>query len=376
MGNAGLNDKETRLCNLRCSYCHDWATGPNQTMTFPVMARMIASALRDPEHDAVDFIWHGGETTALPTRFYEKAMAVQARFRRPGQGIRNLIQTNGTRLTPAWARFFKANRFEVGVSVDGPPEVHDRYRRYANGRASFDDVMRGIRLLQEYQVSFGVLMVVDAGVLALGPDRVFDFFAEHGIRNYGFCAAKPTNQPDAPPDTPTEHYTNPVAMNAFLKRVYDRWLAHGDRRIQIRELTSIDVRLMGGPNVSCTLGGGCLGHYYLIEPNGEVAHCDLFLGDARYTLGNVLTDDFAAIRQSANLRQLQGENERALAAMRGCPEFGVCQGWCPHERYISRRHNPHHRADCCGLRELIEHVRARSPERTPRAREVIALRAV
>src|SRR5581483_2761405 len=102
MGHVGLIVKATRLCNLRCSYCHDWRSGPDQTMSFPVLARMTAAALRDPEHQLIDFVWHGGETTLLPAGFYEKAMAVQARFRRPGQGIVNIIQTNGTLLTPKW----------------------------------------------------------------------------------------------------------------------------------------------------------------------------------------------------------------------------------------------------------------------------------
>lgn len=362
MSFASLIVKGTRLCNLRCSYCHDWRAGPDQTMSFPVMARLIAAALRDPEHEAVDFIWHGGETTLLPMSFYEKALLVQARFRRPGQAVNNLLQTNGTRLTPAWVRFLRANRFGVGISLDGPPAIHDRYRRYASGRPSFADVARGIRLLREADLPVSVLMVIDEGALALGPDHIFDFFLEHGITSFGLLAAKPTNQPDAPPGTPTEHYTDPATMTAFLARMYDRWLEHGDPRIKIRELDGLRQRIAGQRNVFCTLSGGCLGRYYLIEPNGDVAHCDLFLGDPRYTLGNVLRDDFATIRRSARMRELQAENERALDAMRNCPEFGVCNGWCPHERYISVRHNPNYRADCCGLRDLIHHVRVRMAE--------------
>src|SRR5262249_35475040 len=157
---------------------------PDQTMSFAVMARMVAAALRDPEHDSVEFIWHGGETTVLPIAFYEKAMLVQSRFRRPGQLVSNTLQTNGTRLTPEGARLLKANEFGVGVSLDGPPEVHDRSRRYASGRPSFDRVAAGIRLLRDHGVEFGVIMVIDEEALALGPDRVFDFFLEHEVYDY------------------------------------------------------------------------------------------------------------------------------------------------------------------------------------------------
>jgi uncharacterized protein len=361
---VGLIIKGTRLCNLRCAYCHDWRAGRDQVMPFAVLARLIASALTDPEHDAVDFIWHGGETTLLPTAFYAKALLVQSRFKRPGQLIKNTIQTNGTRLTPEWLRFLSDNAFSVGVSLDGPPELHDRYRRYASGRASSPDVAAGMRLLREYKIPFSVLMVVDDAALELGADRIFDYFLAQEVRSFGLISAKPTNQPDAGPNTPTSHYSNPRKMAAFLIRMYERWREHGDPSIQIRELEGVRSRVALQPANMCTLAGGCLGHYYLIEPNGEIAHCDLFLGDPRYTFGNVLTHSFADIRKSDALQQLQIENASALNRMRRCPDFQVCQGWCPHERYMSQRHNPHHSADCCGLSTLIDYIRDRELEPT------------
>jgi uncharacterized protein len=227
-------------------------------------------------------------------------------------------------------------------------------------------VLRGLELLREHRVPFGVLMVIDEGALELGPDRVFDFFVEHRINDFGLLAAMPTNQPSATPSTPTDHYIDPVRMTAFLKRVYDRWYDNGDRRMSIRELESLRARLNGASGSFCTVEGGCVGNYFLVEPNGDVAHCDLFIGDERYTLGNVLEHDFAAMRATAKMRALKEQNDREVDAMRGCPEFSVCNGWCPHERYISVRHNPHHRGDCCGLRELIGHVRARMAEEPTR----------
>jgi uncharacterized protein len=358
MGWISLIVKGTRLCNLRCAYCHDWRAQRDQVMPFAVVARLIATTLNDPANDGVDFIWHGGETTTLPISFYEKVLLLQSRFRRPGQVIQNSIQTNGTRLTPEWLRFLKSNQFHVGLSLDGPPELHDRYRRFASGRGSSADVARGIRGLREYGVPFSVLMVIDEGALELGAERIFDYFVEQDIQHYGLISAKPSNDPDAPPNTPADHYSNPVKMTSFLIDMYETWRAHGDARIRIRELQALRRRVAGEPPETCTLAGECLGQYFLIEPNGSVAHCDLFLGDPRYTLGNILTDDFAAIRNSPNLLQLQAENRLAVDRMRGCQNFGVCNGWCPHERYNSLRHNPHYRAECCGLNELIDYLRA------------------
>jgi uncharacterized protein len=354
---VGLIVKATRLCNLRCAYCHEWRTGRDRRMSFRVLAATVAAALRDPGHDSVEFIWHGGEPTVLPRSFYEKAVYLQARLRRPGQRIRNALQTNATRVDGAWARFLRDNEFEVSVSLDGPPAIHDAQRRYASGRPSYDDVRRGIEVLQAHGLSVSVLMVVDRDVLELGADAVFDFFLENGITSYGLLAAKPTNLPDARPGTPAPHYVTPAEMTSFLIDVFDRWAAHGDSTIHIRELESVLRRVNGSSSSVCTLAGGCFGRYYLVETNGDVAHCDLFAGDPAYTLGNVGSDTFADLRASPTLHALRRANATALTSLRTCPEFDVCNGWCPHERYLAYRHDPAFDAACCGLSPLITHVR-------------------
>jgi uncharacterized protein len=326
-------------------------------MEFPVMARLVAAALRDPEHDAVSFLWHGGEPLVLGRAWYEKALYVQARLRRHGQRVVNAIQTNGTLVDADWAWFFREHHLRVSVSLDGPPDVHDRHRVYASGRPSFRDVVRGMDVLRAHRVPFGVLMVVDEAALALGADRVFDLFLELEVRSFGLLAATPTNQPDAVPGTPTAPYVDPARMTGFLIRMYDRWREHGDPGIRIRELDAIRQRVTGQAAGLCTLAGGCLGRFYAIEPNGDVAHCDEFVGDPRYTVGNVLRTSFAELRESAAMRALRRENDAALEAMQACPDFGVCNGACPHERYLRVRHDGAYQPGCCGWRALIEHVR-------------------
>jgi serine-type anaerobic sulfatase-maturating enzyme len=371
-GRLVLIVKATRHCNLRCAYCHDWRVGASQRMDFKVMATMIRAALRDSEYDSIDFIWHGGEPTVLPISFYEKALYVQSRFRRPEQFVMNSVQTNGTRITPQWARFWALNGFTVSISLDGPPEVHDKTRVYASGRASFEDVLKGMGILRNYRVPFGVLMVIDHEALEIGPDRIFDFFLEHGITTFGLIPVAPTNQPSAVGPSPTEHYVDPAQMTAFLMRMYDRWEEHGDPRICIRELRSLRSRLLGRPPQICTLAGGCLAQYYAVEPNGDVAHCDRFVGDPRYTVGNVAQQSFSDFASTPAMLGLLADEEAALTKMRGCPNFDVCNGWCPHDRYLSKRHHLGHRDDCCGLRDLIEHIRSRLGERSPATPAAVA----
>jgi uncharacterized protein len=360
---ATLIMKATRWCNLRCTYCHDWRVGSGQTMTFSVLARAIATALCDPQHEAVHFIWHGGEPTVLSTSFYTKALLVQSQFRRQGQRVNNSIQTNATRLTPEWCEFLRQNDFTVGVSIDGSPEIHDQQRVYASGRPTWTKVARGLRMLRDYGIPTGVLMVVDAAALEMGAERVFEFFVTEGIKEYGLIAVQPMNVPDARPGTLAANYTDPAAMTEFLAAMFDCWLAHGDQEIRIRELDGLRARIAGKTSGCCLFDGGCLGYYYMIEPNGDVSHCDEFVGDPRYTLGNIASQrDFAAFRTGQAMATLQANNVRALSSMQACEEFRACSGWCPHERYVSWRHNPRHRDDCCGLRELIQHMRRRLDE--------------
>jgi uncharacterized protein len=349
--------KITRQCTLRCAYCNDWRSDRNEAMSFAVMAHMIARALA--ERDRVRFIWHGGEPTLLPISFYEKALLVQARLRRPKQKIGNSFQTNATRLTPAWARFFRANDIQVGISIDGPAHLHNSCRRYRSGKGSYDHVIRGLNLLKEHEVQFSGLVVVDEMTLNYGARRLLDFLVGQGSRSFGLLAAKPRNEPAAKRGTRTSHYIEPARMNAFLMDLYDAWLSRGDRGVKIRELEALKAQIRGVAGRSCTLSGKCWGHYYTIEPDGAVAGCDVFSGDPRYTLGNVMNASFAKLASSEGLLQLKKEHREATEAMRGCPEFPVCKGWCPHERYVSIRHNKSHRDGCCGLRDLIAHLRNR-----------------
>ncbi len=356
----GLIVKGTRLCNLRCKYCHDWRVGRDQVMPFEVMLPLISGALQDSAHQSVEFIWHGGETTLLPISFYEKAVFLQSRFRRAAQTVRNTIQTNGTRLTSEWISFFRANQFAVGISLDGPPELNDHVRVHPSGRGSSTEIRRGMDLLREGGVPFSVLMVIDEDSLDMGPDRIFDFLLTSGINSVGFLAAKPLNQRSAVPGTQVAHYVDPKRMNAFLKRIYDRWLSEGAGAMRIRELESLRARIGGDGARTCTLAGNCFGQYFLVEPDGTVAHCDVFDGDDHYTLGNVVRESFAAIRGAQRLESLKSEWHADQNQMSSCPEFGVCQGWCPHESYVSKRHNLSHFPGCCGLRDLIEHIRSKT----------------
>ncbi len=350
--------KSTRLCNLHCKYCHDFRTNPGQVMPFRVMARMTASILQDAEYDDVTFLWHGGEPTLLPIDFFRKALLVESRFRRNRQIVRNALQTNATLLNNAWVEFLRTYKFSVSVSLDGPSILHNRNRLHLSGRGSYDEAMRGINLLRQVGIKFGVLMVVDRDALEFGPERIFDFFVENGISDYGLLAATPENHPSTLRECEIDHYVPPQLFNSFLIRLYEIRRKYGDPNIRIRELDDLEKAIRGSNEGSCKLLGGCFGHFFVVEPNGEVAHCDLFLGDSAYMLGNILYQDFSSMRSSDKFCSLIRAQDINREAMSKCPEFSICHGWCPHEGYLSRRHNKSHQDTCCGLHDLIRHIRS------------------
>jgi len=161
--------KVVSACNLACRYC-DADIYSNHRMSLDTVSQIITKALDYADH--VEFIWHGGEPLLMGIQFYEKVVELQKRYKREGQTIENDLQTNGTLISQEWVDFFKANDFHVGVSLDGPPEVHNANRVFRSGQGSFEQVMRGIRLLKENGVKFRVLAVITSKGLI--TDAQFD----------------------------------------------------------------------------------------------------------------------------------------------------------------------------------------------------------
>ena len=264
--------------------------------------------------------------------------------------------TNATCMTDDWAEFLKRNEFTVGVSLDGPPDIHDRYRVDAAGRPTFEKVRRGMAVLRGHGVDFGVTVVLDEAGYAYGPTRLFDFLVGEGVTNFGINFVMPAI--GLPTDRARAHYISPQRRTDFLIGLYRQWRAHGDAAVRIRELDALQSRIGGRHAAPCTLSGSCWSALYSIEPNGDVCHCDYFLGDSGYVWGNVMNDSFDDIRRSEMMSSARDRHQPARRAKSACPEFAVCQGGCPHEYLMSERHNPDHIADCCQLRELIQIMRA------------------
>ncbi|MDT7906369.1 MAG: radical SAM protein [Sulfolobales archaeon] len=338
--------KVVSTCNLACRYC-DADTYSNLRMSLDTISQIIKKALNYADH--VEFIWHGGEPLLMGIQFYEKVVELQKRYRREGQTIVNTLQTNGTLISQEWVDFFKANGFHVGVSLDGPPEVHNANRIFRNGQGSFEQVMRGIRLLRENGVKFGVLAVITKETVRLGAKRFLDFFIENGIFSIGILPQRPALNIGRTDALPREEFEK------FAIELFDYWYSLDDPRIRIREFDAILSRILGARSGFCIFSGDCVGRFLGITPDGDVYHCDEFMFDERYKLGNVREQTFEEMLNPMNpkLLRIRLETEGTKKSI-SCKYSKICNYGCPKDRYVLSK--VYNEEGTCGWCNVIDHI--------------------
>jgi uncharacterized protein len=342
--------KTTSACNMACRYC-DADIYSHKRISFQVVAHLVKKALKIGTD--VRFIWHGGEPLLLGKDFYRKAIWLQQRCKLPHQHISNSVQTNGTLLDEDWLDFFDQAGFSIGLSLDGPSQVHDKNRVLAKGHGTFDKVMRAATLMKERNRKFGVLAVVTDDTIRAGAEKFFRFFVDNGLKKFALLCQYPAL------NVGRGVYVSRIAHSQFLCDIFDLWLAEDDPEVYIRELDSILRRLIGGQHTSCLLAGGCIGKYFAIDPDGYIFHCGEFMFDSDYNLGNIETIDFETLQSADKIRYLDERNSEGIRTL-DCPWVSVCSGGCPKDRYIDRIFNP--TARCCGFAGLIEHIWLRLEE--------------
>ena len=241
------------LCNLRCKYCYYleksklYDDNKNHVITDALLEKFIKEYIEAQTTPQVLFTWHGGETLMRPISFYRRALELQRYYAR-GRQIDNSIQTNGILLNDEWCRFFKENNFLVGVSIDGPQEFHDEYRRTATGKPSFRQVMKGIDLLNKYGVEWNALAVVN-DFNADYPLDFYHFFKDIGCRYIQFTPiveriVKRTDGLTLAPGMQeggelTDFSVTAEQWGSFLCTIFDEWVHHdvGEYYIQLFDAT-------------------------------------------------------------------------------------------------------------------------------------------
>jgi uncharacterized protein len=333
-------------CNLACKYC-DADIYSNQRISFEVLLWVIKRALDAAR--SVHFIWHGGEPLLLGKNFFKKIAYFQQNYVKEGQFINNSLQTNGYLLDEEWLKIFEEYSFSIGVSLDGPEELHNENRILRNGSGSHSKIMESISLMRGKNIPFGVLAVVTDDTLKIGAKRFFEFFMQNNIKNFALLCQRPAI------NVGHKDFVNRTDYSHFVNEIFDLWYYLDDPSIHIRDFESILSALVGGHHRVCLLEGNCIGKYFGINFNGDIFHCDEFMFDPVYKIGNVINDNFDDIALSNKIAMLKARNEDEIHKLQ-CKWLPICNGGCPKDRYVNRKLVDKGVVRCCGFSDLIEHI--------------------
>ena len=358
------------LCNLRCKYCYYleknelYKDSRNHIITDELLEKFIKEYIEAQTMPEVLFTWHGGETLMRPVSFYKKALELQRVYGR-GRRIDNCIQTNGTLITDEWCQFFKENNFLVGVSIDGPQEFHDEYRKTATGKPTFRQVMKGINLLNKHGVEWNALAVVN-DFNADYPLDFYHFFKEIGCHYIQFTpiVERIIDRADGLTLAPGMQEGGRMAdfsvtaeqWGDFLCAIFDEWVHHdvGNYYIQLFDATL--ANWVGQAPGICTMAREC-GHAGVMEFNGDVYSCDHFVYPEN-KLGNLHSQTIYEMMNSPKQKEFSKMKHLMLPQQcKECYFLFACHGECPKNRFVKDKYgNPGLNYLCSGYHKFFTHV--------------------
>lgn len=349
-------------CNLNCAYCFylSKATlpeGPGSGhISDETLERLISEYITGVTGPEVVFSWQGGEPTLMGLDFFRKVVALQAKYARPDQKIENDLQTNGTLLDEEWCRFIKEHRFLVGLSIDGPRDIHDQCRVDRGGGPTFDKVMNSVRLMKKHGIRFNTLTCVHR-YNARRPLDVYRFLRREVGSTYiqfipiveykSFERTAPQtwdparlpkeDDPEAHPGHPgsivTDWSVDPDDWGYFLSKTFDEWRNRDLGKVLVNHFETLVAQHMGLPSQLCVYGEYC-GKGVAIEHDGSVYACDHYVYP-EYRIGNVhrgKLSDTVLSRQQVKFGYAKSES--LPKHCRECLYLGDCQGECPKNRII------------------------------------------
>lgn len=319
------------LCNMRCRYCFYTDVAQNRCvehygiMTDEVLTQLVKTALADAQGSCT-FVFQGGEPTLAGLGFYRRLIELQQEHNVHGVQIFNSVQTNGYTIDEEWAKFFAEHHFLVGLSLDGPKDVHNYMRQNSAGEGTFDRVMEAVKLFNRYKVEYNILTVVNKRV-AENAKAVYSFFRSRGFRYLQFIECI-----DPFDSLPRDYSLTAKDLEQFLKTTFDEYYKDFQKGqyISVRGFDNYISMLMTGRAESCGMNGVCSA-YHLIEANGDVYPCDFYVLD-RYRMGNIMTHTLGELSASPIAREFVRESYPIREECRRCKWYPLCHGGCRRNR--------------------------------------------
>lgn len=356
-------------CNMECKYCYylekkNLYKGAGTVMSDSLLEKFIKDYIESQTLPQVMFTWHGGEPLLLPISFYERVIRLQEKYG-AGRQIDNCIQTNGTLLNDDWARFFHNHGWLVGVSIDGPQQYHDLYRKMRNQEPSFTKVLRGIECLDRCGAEWNAMAVIN-NVNADHPAEFYRFFKSIGCHYIQFTpiverivlengTKRLANIMDKDAVRLAEWSVSPEQWGRFLCRLFDEWKARDIGVWFIQIFDSILANWVGMPPGNCSYAPYC-GHAGVMEHNGDVYCCDHFVFP-QYRLGNIMQNTL--VKMMFGMRQQEfgrSKRESLPVQCRQCKWLRLCNGECPKNRFaVTADGESGLNYLCEGYRRFFEH---------------------
>src|SRR5271157_113364 len=350
-------------CNLNCAYCFFLKKdrlypGDRFRMSDELMERYIRQTIEAHRTPEVVIAWQGGEPTLMGLDFFKRSMGIEKKYQKPGTVIQNTLQTNGTLLDDEWCKFLQENKFLIGLSLDGPSELHDTYRRDKAGNPTFDRVMRAIRLLQKHKVEYNILCTVNAAN-ADYPREVYRFFRDEAKAEYlqFIPVVERVSERGFQEGTEvTDRSVRPEQFGRFLIETFDEWVRHDVGRMFVQQFDATLISWVRGYSSLCIFRPTC-GEGVVLEHNGDVYSCDHFV-EPDFLLGNIMEKPLIDLVGSEAQRWFgQSKTSTLTKQCRECLVCFACYGDCPKHRFTQAADGePGLSYLCPSYRMFFEHV--------------------
>jgi uncharacterized protein len=343
------------ICNLNCKYCfytEKTAFYPEKKdfrMSDEVLEAFIHKYISSQQIPEIQFVWQGGEPTLMNLDFFHKVISLQKKYA-DGKKIINSLQTNGTLIDDKWCKFLKENDFLVGLSLDGPAELHDLYRMDINGNPTLNKVINTLYLLKEYEIPYNVLLCVTRESSKY-PIKVYNFLKKLGVEyiqftpiveripddmsaQIGLKHASPASKDDENQQKlVTDFSVEAGAYGDFLIKIFDEWVQKDVGSIYVMNFEWALEAWMGLPSTICIFSKQC-GSALALEHNGDIYSCDHYVYP-EYYLGNILVSNPKEMVEMNKQKAFGQNKESSLPEVcRECEVKFACNGECPRHRFV------------------------------------------
>lgn len=340
------------MCNLDCKYCyytmkpHELYPGEHKFLMSDEVLDAYVSQYIQAQPIRCEFGWQGGEPTLAGLDFFRKVVELQRKYQKPGQTITNSLQTNGTLLDDDWAKFLADENFLVGISLDGPPQWHDKFRRDHNDKPTYHKAWRGVELCKKYGVEFNILVTLNS-MNAPHASDIYRYFVNKGIEYVQFIPIL-ERKPDG---TPTEFSCRPEQFAKFMLEVFDLWASRDVGVISERLIDSVLHTLIFGRASTCCYAERCA-NAHIVEWNGDFYACDHFV-QSKWKIGNILETPISELAMHPKLDEFAKLKTELPAKCTECEFVNFCFGGCPKHHVQIGTDPERYNYFCEGLKEFF-----------------------